>query len=224
MTIDVACINRTRRIRDARFASLLPALQAQLNEDFSPVWQVEPVRLLLVGKRTRTIPTTQQRLWFLDDSDDPGALGYHEDDTGTPEGKVFCEEDIRAGAEISVTVSHELMEQLADPLTTRMGPTVDGAQFIVEVCDAVEADSDGYLKNGVRVSNFVLPAYYEPGSAGPWDFRGLLTGPCPALRPGGYSMWLKDGGWHDTYARHADGTVSHRAQRRHGRRWQRASK
>lgn len=223
MTINIACINRTRRIRDAAFARLLPALQKQVNLDFGPVWGIEPVHLVLVGRRTRTIPPSDQRLWFLNDSDDPGALGYHEDDTGIPEGKVFCEEDIRAGAEISVTASHELMEQLADPHTTRMGPTIDGATFIIEVADAVEADEDGYLIDGVRVSNFVLPAYYQPGSAGPWDHRGLLTGSCPVLRPGGYAMYLKDGKWQSTMARYADGSLSHRATRRFGRSWRRAS-
>lgn len=222
MTIDIACVNRTRRIGDAKFARLLPVLQKQANEHFCPRWEIEPVRLILVGRRTRTVPATQQRLWFLNDSDDPGALGYHEDDIGVPEGKVFCEEDIRAGAEISVTASHELLEQLADPHTTRMGPTVDGNQYIVEVCDAVEADADGYVIDGLQVSNFVLPAYYQLAPA-PWDYRVLLSGPCPTLRPGGYAMYYDDKTWKSTMARYADGTMSHRATRRFGRSWRRAA-
>jgi hypothetical protein len=226
MTITVAIINRTARIRDARIEALLPALFAQANEDFCPAWKHESVAFSFVGSLTRTLPSTNQRLWFYNNSDDPGALGYHEDDTGLPEGKVFVEEAIRDGASISVTASHELLEMLADPLTTTYGPTIGGQQYNVEVGDPVEADEDGYLKLGVLMSNFTLPAYYELGSVGPWDFRKLLLGPLPDMRPGGYLGWrnVSTGMFGQTNARYADGTMSSRAIRPHGRNWRRASK
>jgi hypothetical protein len=222
--IDISLINRTSRIRDARFAFVLPALQAQITEDFGPAWDIEPVTLHLVGRRQQPNPV-HWKVWLLNNSDQPGDLGYHEDDTGIPEAKIFVEDDLRYGAEISVTISHELLEMLADPQITRMGPTIDGAQYVVEVCDGVEADGDGYIKLGLRVSNFVLPAYYtEAPAPGPYDFRGLLQVPCPALRPGGYALFLKDNAWHTTAARYEDGTLSHRAVRPAGRSWQRAAK
>lgn len=222
--IDIALINRTNRIRDARFADILPALQAQITDDFCPAWGVEPVTLRLVGRAEQPDPA-HWKVWLLNTSDVPGDLGYHEADTGTPEAKIYVETDILSGSEISVTISHELLEMLADPTTTRMGPVIDGAQYIVEVCDAVESDTDGYQKLGlthsVQVSNFVLPAYYESGAAGPWDFRKLLTAPCPTLRPGGYSMFYKDSAWSSTMARYADGSLSPRSIRQKGRSWQR---
>jgi len=223
--INIALINRTARIRDARFQSILAGLQAQITEDFAPAWGLgeESIVLHFVGRRQQPDPT-HWKCWLLNNSDDAGALGYHEDDTGTPEAKIFVEEDLRYGASISVTISHELLEMLADPQTTRMGPTIDGAAYIVEVCDAVEADGDGYIKNGVLVSNFVLPTYYEPSALRPFDFRSLLTAPCPALRPGGYIMFLKDGTWQSKMARYEDGSLSHRAIRPWGRSWKRASK
>jgi hypothetical protein len=58
----------------------------------------------------------------------------------------------------------------------------------------VEADSDGYELHGVMVSNFCLPSYFYGGSA-PWDYRGLLTGPVPTLRPGGYLSYIQNGRW-----------------------------
>jgi hypothetical protein len=226
---DIALINRTARIRDAVFAGRLAAFQAQITEDFAPLWGVAPATLHFVGKAEAPDPA-HWRVWLLDNSDQAGDLGYHEDAAGVPEAKIFCEEDMRYGSEISVTISHELLEMLADPLTSRMGPLIDGAQYIVEVCDPVEADDDGYEKAGVKLSNFALPAYYQPGqpgvtqaAGGPWDFRGLLTGPCPMLRPGGYAMFLKNGGWTSTMARYEDGALSHRAIRPYGRSWQRAA-
>lgn len=226
--VDICLINRTSRIRDARFAAILHALQAQCAEDFCPVWGIAVPVLHLVGRNEQPDPS-HWKLWFRDTSDDAGALGYHEDASGVPEGFVFVEDDIRYGSAISVTASHELMEMLADPTTTRMGPTIGGAQYIVECCDACEADEDGYLKLGVQVSNFVLPAYYgliPAGGAGrgPYDFRDLLTAPCPMLRPGGYIMALENGAWTSKMARYEDGTLSHRAIKPLGRTARRAAK
>ncbi len=184
--------------------------------------------LHLVGRAEQPV-ANYWKLWLMDNSDDAGALGYHDDPGGVPEARVFVEDDIRYSSEISVTISHELMEMLADPTTTRMGPTIGGAQYIVEVCDAVEADEDGYPKLGVQVSDFVLPAYYGfrawgvPLSA-PYDFRGLLTASCPALRPGGYIMFLENGVWTNKMARYADGSLSHRAIRPLGRTFRRAAR
>lgn len=219
--IDIDMINRTARIRDARFATIMPALQAQITEDFAAPWQIEPVTLHLVGIASQPDPA-HWKVWLLNTSDTPGDLGYHDDDASIPEAKIFCADDMRYGEEISVTSSHEILEMLADPTAQRLGPLIGGAQYLVEVCDPVEADEDGYLKGGVKVSNFTLPAYYQPGSTGPWDFCGHLSGPCPTLRPGGYAMFLKNNSWQSTMARYADGSLSARAIRPFGRSWKRA--
>lgn len=226
--IDIDLVNRTDRIRDARFAAILPALQSQITEDFCPQWQVEPVTLHLVGKGGQPDPA-HWKVWLLDTSDASGDLGYHEDESGIPEAKIFCEEDLKYGSEISVTISHELLEMLADPQASRMGPIIDGAQYIVEAADPVESDEDSYEKPGlggqmVKVSNFVLMTYFQPGAAGPWDWLRRLPGPCPARLPGGYSMFMKDGSWQSVMSRYADGSLSQRAIRPYGRSWKRAAK
>ena len=123
--IDIDLVNRTDRIRDARFAAILPALQSQITEDFCPQWQVEPVTLHLVGKGGQPDPA-HWKVWLLDTSDASGDLGYHEDESGIPEAKIFCEEDLKYGSEISVTISHELLEMLADPQASRMGRSSTG--------------------------------------------------------------------------------------------------
>ncbi len=222
-------INRTNRVPDATFAAMLPALQAQADEDLGSTWGIVPSRLRMVGRAESpdlTVPA-QRRILLLNTSDTPGDLGYHEDDSGFPEARIFCEDDLRYGALLSVTISHELIEMEVDPLTTRMGPLIDGSQFIIEPCDAVEADEDGYVKPafpGVQLSNFCLPAYYQPGSAPPWDWCRRLPGPCPAVLPGGYLMYLHGNVWTTTAARYADGRLSHRAYKPLGRSWRRAAR
>jgi hypothetical protein len=80
-------------------------------------------------------------------------------DVGTPIG--FA--DASAGPLQALTVSHETLEMLADPLGA-------GA----EVCDPVEGLSDAYQLDGMTVSDFTLPANFTPGATGPFDHAGHL--------------------------------------------------
>src|SRR2546430_717889 len=63
-----------------------------------------------------------------------------------------------------------------------------------------------YSINGTRVSDFVLPAFYDRATAGPLDLLGRMTRPLQIL-PGGYLSWYDpdDGAWHQALP---DGTFS----------------
>ncbi len=232
---DLCLINRTSLISDARFANILPALQAQCREDFCPAWGIEVPVLHFVGRNEQP-DLAHWKVWFIDISGEAGALGAHTVKDGVPDAFVAVEDDIRYGSEISVTASHEVLEMLADPLTTRMGPTIGSRQYVIEVADATESDADGYIRPGldgkpVWLSNFVLPAYFGLIPAGgvgggPWDFLQRLTGPCPAQRPGGYLGWfdLSTQQWGQDMMRYADGTFSRRATRILGRTARRAAR
>jgi hypothetical protein len=103
---------------------------------------------------------------ILDDSDQAGALGYHDlTPDGLPIGKIFAASDLKAGTSWSVTASHELLEMLADPninLTVFVqDANTSGTLYAYEVCDACEDDSFGYQINNVLVSDFVYPAWFE---------------------------------------------------------------
>ena len=103
-------------------------------------------------------------LVILDDSDQAGALGYHDlTPDGLPIGKIFAASDLKAGDSWSVTASHELLEMLADPninLTVFVQDAdTTGTLYAYEVCDACEDDSFGYkINSNVLVSDFVYPA------------------------------------------------------------------
>jgi len=222
--IDIALINRASKIRDATFLRLVPALQAQVTDDFCPAWSIEAVTLHFVGKAEQPDPA-HWKVWWLDTSDEAGDLGYHENDPGIPEAKIFTLDDMRYGAEISVTTSHEILEMLGDPYINRLSDPIEGLRYALEASDCVEADGDGYLKLGYRMSDFALPDRWIPGSSGPWDFCRLLTGPAPLRRPGGYDLVLDgQGKWQTNAERYADGTMSHRAWKPEGRSARRAAK
>jgi hypothetical protein len=180
----IAILNASTVLTDAQVASATPALQTQISRDFAPAWGLE-AKLIFVAKG-QTVPAGAWVARLLDDSDQAGALGYH-DDAGTadaPEARIFVKDDIDAGMSWSVTISHELLEMLADPLCTKTAS--DGArEYAFEVCDAPEDDAFGYPIDGVLVSDFVLPSWFTAGGRAPFDFRGKITAPFQVLG-GGY--------------------------------------
>jgi hypothetical protein len=160
----VAIVNSTTVLKDADVVTAIPALQIQVDRDFAPVWGIG-ADLVFVGKNG-TIPEHAWVLYLLDHSDQQGALGYHDLTTaGNPVGKVFAGDDKAYGLSWTVTLSHELLEMLVDPFIVNcvfaQQTNTTGTLYALECCDATEDDQFGYTINGVLVSDFVYPAWFE---------------------------------------------------------------
>ncbi len=189
--ITIAILNQSTVLTDAQVATMVASLQTQVSRDFAPIWGID-AQLQFVGQGQQPAAGAWQ-LVVLDDSDQAGALGYHEVQGVLPYGLAFAKSDIEDGLQPSVTVSHELLEMLLDPwifsvvLLEHGGGTVfgnGGVMLAEEVCDAVEADNYGYQIDGVLVSDFVTPAWFgSPGTQ--FDFCGHCT-KAYQLLPGGY--------------------------------------
>lgn len=201
--IKIAIINACTVLTDAQIKSFVPDLQTQVTRDFAPAWGID-ADLVFVPKGHKPPPGT----WWLslmDYSDQQGALGYHDvTPEGLPIGKAFIASDIQAGYKWTITVSHELLEMLADPeidLTVFVQRTnTTGTLYAYESCDACEDDSFGYLIGTHFVSDFVYPAWFEstlkPGSA-KMDHMNHITKPLQLLT-GGYIGTFnvsRGGGW-----------------------------
>jgi hypothetical protein len=100
------------------------------------------------------------------------------------------------------------MEMLVDPsgMMTKPGPSIildqGRVEYIVAVCDPCESVSFAYSVNGVTVSDFYTPHYFDPVTASGvrYSFRGEITGPRQIL-PEGYLAWRTlDGHWHQAIA------------------------
>ena len=123
----------------------------------------------------------------------PGSLGYHDlTPNSLPLGKVFAGTDKQGGYQWTVTASHEILEMLVDP-DINLCASVTNADgtlrlYAYEVADACEADQYGYLINGILVSDFVYPAWFEsfrqPNST-QFDYQSKITAAIQLL-PGGY--------------------------------------
>ncbi|MET8630563.1 hypothetical protein ABZW30_43860 [Kitasatospora sp. NPDC004669] len=194
MSTQVELVDETGTINQSELTKVAAALQKQAQHDLASAWGV-------AAQVTAGTGNGQPGVWpiFIREKS-PAGLGVHLDDkTGQP----FAV--IEPGTDWSVTASHELLEMLVDPLGSRMvtGPSIDPAangrpvHYLVEVGDPVETRE--YEIDGVKVSDFVLPAFYQrqaPPNGG-YDERQQLNQPLEIL-PGGYISWWDpaDNRWH----------------------------
>jgi hypothetical protein len=195
----VAVINECSVLTDDQAGAMVAAIAAQLAGDVCPAWRLAPIDVALVPKGG-TPPAGAWWLALLDDSDQAGALGYHElTDHGLPLGKSFVRTDMQYGLDPCVTLSHEAIEMVVDPHLTR-AVNVDGVQYAVEPCDPCEDDGLSYVRLGQRVSDFVYPSYYHPDgqTPGPYDFQ-RVCGQVPTMPAGGYLSEDKGRGWVQIY-------------------------
>lgn len=226
-TTQISVINESTVLTDADVTPVVTALQQQVTNDFRPVWGTD-AELTMIPKGTQ-LPAGTWWLVILDDSDQAGALGYHDlTPDGLPIGKVFAASDLKAGTSWTVTASHELLEMLADPNINLsvfvQNANTTGTLYAYEVCDACEDDSFGYQINNILVSNFVYPTWFESfrTQGTQFDRMNQIQNPLQLLAGGYIGIFnVTDGtGWqqqtdqkHATNLRHR-GHVGSRRERR----------
>jgi hypothetical protein len=196
--LSITTSNQSTMITDAEIASAIAAFQAQYAQDFVPIWG-EPA------------PKTYAFIFVDEDPNAPGALGYHDLEGDVPTARILVKTTKQAGISVSSVVSHEGLEMLGDPYTSLVviddpnGDGKSGMLYMAELCDAVEQTS--YMLDGVEVSNFVTPAWFDPDNAkGPYDKLGKLTLPLQLLPGGsyiGYLIFTSAQGWQSKQARNA---------------------
>jgi len=225
--IQISVINATTVLSDTQIQQAVGALQTQVSDHFAPVWGVD-AKLTFVPQNTNPAPGTWW-LAILDDSDQAGALGYHDlTNEGLPMGKVFAGTDLKLGSEWTVTASHELLEMLADPninLTVFVQKDdTSGRLYAYEVCDACEDDSLAYTIGSTYVSDFVYPSWFEdfrtPNST-QFDRQGTIHRPLELVKGGYIGVFdVQTGnGWHQITAQNVhmqmrDDVGSRRERRR----------
>jgi len=187
----VAIWNRSTVLSDAQVQAAVPAFQIAVSRDFAPAWKTDAL-LTFVPKSGTPAPGS----WIMqvvDDSTQKGVLGFHQvDATNLPQSFVFARTDQQYGLNWEVTLTHELFEMMLDPyaLACTFDQSSDTAGRLIpwEAADAVEADALAYDVQGVKISDFILPAWFDtslaPGSV-KFDFCGHLT-TALSVAPGGY--------------------------------------
>ena len=196
--VQVGLVDTTGEISTELMQSVAAALNVQVTRDLPQFWTVQAsVQYLPNAKK---IPAG---VWpvKLVRSLPPGEGGFHLDKHNQPYAEVIANPGDDSW---SVDASHETIEMLVDPSGNRMqssiaieivGKTIeDGTSqfnYLVEACDPCEANNYGYEIQGVLVSDFITPHFYDPvtTSGTRYSFTGAVTKPRDIL-PGGYISFV----------------------------------
>jgi hypothetical protein len=170
--------------------ALIKAMQTYVDDHVAPVWGT-PAKLV----KSTDFVKNAWAIVFLDTADQPGALAYHDlTPDGLPVSKVFVKTTLDDNQSVAVSTTHELVEMLVDPAINMWtsGPK-EGTFYAYESADPVEELS--FKINGIDMSDFVYPAYFEvfrkPKSV-KFDHLNKVTKPFQILH-GGYQIISKNG-------------------------------
>lgn len=184
------------------------AVQDQVNHEFAAEWGAK------AKIRVGTINDVKPGEWaykFLPElPDDPDDVAIHDiTKKGVPYalcGFTTCG-SLFGPDGVSVDVSHEILETAGDVGANQFAFDNNHLLHAFEMCDAVEMQTyrktckDGTV---VHVSNWLLPSWFTPGAAGPYDYmtsekiRGAVAPPGPFKTApghgGNYQLISKWGG------------------------------
>jgi hypothetical protein len=196
--IQVGLVDTTGQIDPEQVQSVAAALNIQVARDLPQFWPVQATVLHLAN--AKKIPSGVWPIKLMKKLP-PGEGGFHLDKHNQPYAEVIATPD---DASWSIDASHELIEMLVDPAGNRMhssnaieivGKTIeDGTgqfNYLVEACDPCEANNFGYEIQGVPVSDFITPHFYDPVTTPGtrYSFTGAITRPREIL-PGGYISFV----------------------------------
>ena len=191
----IGLVSHSRAVDFPALVRVAHALNLQVARDLSPIWSVSVV-VVAIPDPARLDPG----IWpiHIVDELEPGSSGFHVTEHNQPYAV------IKAGSTWSLRASHEAIEMAVDPSGNRLvaapairivnNDTADSAgvvEYLVEVCGQAIDSSGAYLIDGVLVSDFYTPRYFDPwGSSGArYSFSGRITRPRQVL-PNGALTWF----------------------------------
>jgi hypothetical protein len=187
-------VDKTGALDPTLVEATAAALNIQVMRDLTQFWNVQAtVRHLPDPKK---IPVG---VWpvFLVATLPPGEGGVHLDKKNQPYSLVI---GTPGSSDWTIDASHETIEMLVDPAGNRLqtsraieivgNDTQDATgefEYLVEACDPCEANQYAYSIQGIAVSDFITPHFYDPVvTAGTrYSFGGNIKRPRQIL-PGGY--------------------------------------
>jgi len=196
--IQVGLVDTTGSLDAELLQAAAAALNVQVMRDLPQYWTVSATVMYLPNPSK--VPAGVWPVQLVK-SLPPGEGGFHLDKHNQPFAKVIANP---GSTEWTIDASHEVLEMLVDPAGNRLqtsrsieivGSKIrDGTgefAYLVEVCDPCEADKFAYSIQGIAVSDFITPHFYDPvtSAATRYSFTGAITAPRQIL-PGGYISWI----------------------------------
>jgi hypothetical protein len=185
----IGIVSQSKQIKSSEVAAVSAAIQKQVSRDFGPAWAIQAT--VSYFEKLPDVPLGYWPVIIKDDIQEQGAAGVHLDDNKQPYALVQAEDMW------PLATSHETLEMLADPggnrLMTGMSPRKGEGrvQFLVEVCDPCEDARFAYHVDGVTVSDFFTPHYFDAAivAGTRYSFTGSIRKPRQVLK-GGYLSWF----------------------------------
>jgi hypothetical protein len=211
LTEYVALVSLTREIPTRELLLVSAAIQKQVTRDFAPIWGLPATvdafedltavpsdyyRVVVFGEPSELASRLEFAIgeenadFLLAAFDADRLTGIHLNAFTRQPFAVIALTDVW-----TVATSHEILELIADPYGNRLiaarHPTIpnERVRYLLEVCDPCQ--STWYPVNGVPVSDFYTPQYFEPVRIAGfrYSFTGRLEYPLDILE-GGYLSWI----------------------------------
>jgi hypothetical protein len=196
--IQVGLIDTTGKLDPQLVQATAAALNVQVIRDLPQFWNITAT--------VRALPDPKQipaGVWpvFLVAKLPPGEGGVHLDKNNQPYALVI---GTPGSEDWTIDASHETLEMLVDPAGNRMQTSQaiaivgDGVQdtvgqfsYLVEACDPCEGNQYAYSVQGIAVSDFITPHFYDPVTTPGtrYSFGGNVQRPRQLL-PGGYISFI----------------------------------
>ena len=211
LTDHIALVSLTRDVSNKSFLQAAAAVQKQITRDFFPFWGLPAT--VDVFEDLESVPSDYHPVVLFGDSDELiGRLEFAIGREYTEELIDQFDRDRLSGLHLnaftrqpfslveasdtwSVTLSHEVLEMITDPYGNRLIAAAhpvhrrQRVKYLLEVCDPCQAV--WYPVNGVPVSDFYTPRYFDPVGVEPgrYSFTGAIRAPQEILE-GGYLSWI----------------------------------
>src|SRR3974390_713817 len=193
----IAILNQSTLVSDDDVVTMTEAVASQVRLDAAPLGDRSPAAVIFYTDPS-AVPATAHGIALVDtiQNQPQGVLGFHtEDQGGKLGGVVAAKPELDNGGQattgdwsVSSVLSHEVLEMFVDPNCNLWANDGKASAYSFEGCDPVEAPS--YTVNGVSVSNFVTPSWFDPlaPATAQFDKLGLLHAPFGILK-GGYVVY-----------------------------------
>jgi hypothetical protein len=187
-TSNIGLVSQSKSVTLSQLSKAAAAIQKQITRDFRPLWQIDAT--VDAFDRLGDVPLGYWQV-VIRDTITFNAQGIH---LNKANGQPYAL--VKHSKEWTLTTSHECLEMLADPSGNRViasnsvKPDQGRVEYLVEVCDPSEAAALAYSVNGVLVSDFYTPNFFDPvpATAVRYSYTGALTAPRQVLE-GGYLSW-----------------------------------
>ncbi len=202
-------VNKSTLVSNDDVETMTRACALQLQQHVAPAWGRVPAPVVYT-EQVQTAAPGAVVIAIVDTTNQPDALGWHSESRGDVEfGEIAAKPVLDNGGDaltktlsVASVLSHEVCEWFIDPHCNLTADTGGGKAISVEICDPVESDSypvqivasGATTPTAVTVSNFVLPAWFDPQPAASQklDYLGSCTQPFEITK-GGYAVVIREG-------------------------------